>query len=193
MKKSVKCILVAVIWYDECMIRYSNASFFSTVTIRPRFALLNTQNTTKQEQFNRQVNMTMTDLESQASKVPAGADKFGVNQVNISEFQTLYSLVQCTPDLSNTDCNSCLQAAINRLHICCSEKQGGRVHFPSCHVRYELYLFYNLVNTVPTPELPPPPLSIPPCSPSVPIGKVKHHFIAFHCFSFLFIFWFFFE
>ena len=82
--------------------------------------------------------MTMTDLASQASKVPAGADKFGVNQVNISEFQTLYSLVQCTPDLSNTDCNSCLQAAINHLRICCSGKQGGRVHFPSCHVRYEL-------------------------------------------------------
>lgn len=135
-------------------------------------------NTTKQEQFNRQVNMTMTDLASQASKVPAGADKFGVNQLNISEFQTLYSLVQCTPDLSNTDCNSCLQAAINYLRICCSGKQGGRVHFPSCHVRYELYPFYNLVNTVPAPELPPPPLSIPPGSPSVPMGKVKHHFTA---------------
>ena len=135
--------------------RYSNASFLSTVTIRPRVALLNTPNTTKQEQFNRQVNMTMTDLKSQASKVPAGADKFGVNQVNISEFQTLYILVQCTPDLSNTDCNSCLQAAINHLRIYCSGKQGRRVHFPSCHVRYELYPFYNLVNTVPTPELPP--------------------------------------
>ena len=28
--------LVAVIWYDECLMRYSNASFLSTVTIRPR-------------------------------------------------------------------------------------------------------------------------------------------------------------
>ncbi|XP_050285635.1 cysteine-rich receptor-like protein kinase 25 [Quercus robur] len=173
--------LVAVIWYDECMMRYSNASFFSTATIRPRVALLNTQNMTKQEQFNRQVNMTMTDLASRASNVTAGAKKFGVNQVKISEFQTLYSLVQCTPDLSNTDCNSCLQAAINRLPICCGGKQGGRVLFPSCHVRYELYRFYNLVDTVPTPELPPRPLSIPPGSPSLPIGKVKHHFIAFHC------------
>ena len=136
--------------------------------------------------------MTMTDLASQASKVPAGADKFGVNQVNISEFQTLYSLVQCTPDLSNTDCNSCLQAAIDRLRICCTGKQGGRVHFPSCHVRYELYPIYNLINTVPTPELPlpPPPLSIPPGSPSVPTGKVRHHLIAI---LFYFIIFFFFE
>ena len=173
--------LVAVIWYDMCMLRYSNASFFSTATIRPRVALLNTQNMTEQEQFNRQVNMTMTDLKSQASKVQAGANKFGQNQVNISEFRTLYSQVQCTPDLSNTDCNSCLQAAINRLLICCGGRQGARVLFPSCQVRYELLPFYSLVNTIPTPELPPPPLSIPPGSPSVPIGKVKHHFIAFHC------------
>ncbi|KAL0009700.1 hypothetical protein SO802_004808 [Lithocarpus litseifolius] len=35
--------LVAVIWYDMCMLRYSNASFLSTVTVRPRVALLNTE------------------------------------------------------------------------------------------------------------------------------------------------------
>ncbi|KAL4625180.1 hypothetical protein ACB092_05G006100 [Castanea dentata] len=162
MRYSNRCSreLVAVIWYEECMIRYSNASFFSTVAIRPRVSIVNMQDTTKQEQFNRLVNTTMTDLASRASNVTAGANKFGVNQVNISKFQTLYSLVQCTPDLSNTDCNNCLQAAINLLPKCCSGKKGGRVLFPSCHVRYEL------VDTgpVPTPELspPPPPLSIPP-------------------------------
>lgn len=73
--------LVAVIWYEECMIRYSNASFFSTVAIRPRVSTVNMQDTNRQEQFNRLVNTTMTDLASRASNV----NKFGVNQVNISE------------------------------------------------------------------------------------------------------------
>ena len=150
---------VAVIWYDECMIRYSNESIFSTVDVKPRVALLNTQNISNQDQLNRLVNSTMTELAAQASDFPIGVKKFGTKEVTMSAFQTLYNLVQCTADLSSTDCNRCLQAAINRLPICCGGKQGGRVMFPSCNVRYELYLFYQTVNaTTPplTPALPPP-------------------------------------
>ena len=35
---------IAITWYDECVLRYSNRSFFSTVDERPMFGLLNTQN-----------------------------------------------------------------------------------------------------------------------------------------------------
>ncbi|KAG6641570.1 hypothetical protein I3843_09G081700 [Carya illinoinensis] len=141
----------AVIWYDECMIRYSNESIFSTVAVRPRIHLLNTQNITEQDRFNRLVNTTMTDLASRASNFPTGVKKFGTNQTKFSEFQNLYSLVQCTPDLSSADCNWCLQTAINRLPICCGGKQGGRALFPSCNVRYELYPFYTGASTPPPP------------------------------------------
>nr|XP_023884295.1 cysteine-rich receptor-like protein kinase 10 [Quercus suber] len=151
---------VAVIWYDECMIRYSNESIFSTVDVKPRVALLNTQNISNQDQLNRLVNSTMTELAAQASDFPIGVKKFGTKEVTMTAFQTLYNLVQCTADLSSTDCNRCLQAAINRLPICCGGKQGGRVMFPSCNVRYELYLFYQTVNATPTPLTPalPPPI-----------------------------------
>ncbi|XP_042942599.1 cysteine-rich receptor-like protein kinase 25 [Carya illinoinensis] len=44
---------VAIILYDECMIRYSNESFFSTVAVRCRIHPLNTQNITEQDRFNR--------------------------------------------------------------------------------------------------------------------------------------------
>ncbi|KAL4628546.1 hypothetical protein ACB092_05G247100 [Castanea dentata] len=143
---------VAVIWYDECMIRYSNESIFSTAVISPTVYLWNTNNITNQDQFNKLLNTAMTSLASQASDVPIGAKKFETSKVNISAFQTLYSLVQCTPDLSSTDCNFSLQkTAINRLPICCGGKQGGRVLFPSCNIIYELYPFYD------TPGLQPPP------------------------------------
>ncbi|XP_041023447.1 cysteine-rich receptor-like protein kinase 10 [Juglans microcarpa x Juglans regia] len=150
---------VAVIWYDECMIRYSNESIFSTVAVRPRISLLNTQNITEQDRFNRLVNTTMIDLASRASNFPTGAKKYGTEEVKFSEFQNLYNLVQCTPDLSGTDCKRCLEAAIGRLPICCDGKQGGRVIFPSCNVRYELYPFYRTVTAIPTPPTPalPPP------------------------------------
>ncbi|KAG6695142.1 hypothetical protein I3842_09G081600 [Carya illinoinensis] len=133
---------VAVICYDECMIRYSN-KFFSTVALRPRIHLGNTQNITEQDRFNGLVHTTMTDLASRASNFPIGVKKFGTNQTKFSEFQNLYSFVQCTADLSSIDCNWCLQTAINRFPICCGGKQGGRVLFPSCNVRnYENFLSY---------------------------------------------------
>ncbi|KAG6641575.1 hypothetical protein CIPAW_09G083500 [Carya illinoinensis] len=162
---------VAVIWYDECMIRYSNESIFSTVAVRPRIHLLNTQNITEQDRFNRLVNTTMTDLASRASNFPTGVKKFGTNQTKFSEFQNLYSLVQCTPDLSSADCNWCLQTAINRLPICCGGKQGGRALFPSCNVRYELYPFYTGASTPPPPA--PGPASPPPPTGSAPGSKGK--------------------
>ncbi|GMY34722.1 cysteine-rich receptor-like protein kinase 25 [Fagus crenata] len=98
--------MVVVIWYDECMLCYSNASFFSTLATKPKFGLLNMQNITNQERFNRLVNTTMIDLASQSSEVPAGAKKFGTKEVNLPQFQTLYNLVKCTPDLSSTNCNN---------------------------------------------------------------------------------------
>jgi hypothetical protein len=173
---------IAVIWYDECMVRYSNESIFSTVAVRPRIHLLNTQNITEQDRFNRLLNTTMTELASQASNFPIGVKKFGVKEVKFSDFQNLYNLVQCTPDLSSTDCNSCLQAAINRLPICCGGKQGGRALFPSCNVRYELYQFYNdSTAPAPAPGLAPPPLG------SVAGSKGEVLDPSFLCFSFFII------
>ena len=154
------------------MVRYSNESIFSTLTVRPTISFLNEKNITNQDQFNKLVNTMMTSLAGQASDVPIGAKKFGTNEVNISVFQTLYSLVQCTPDLSSTDCNFCLQTAINRIPICCYGKQGGRVLFPSCNLRYELFPFYN------TPGLQPLP---PPTSVDGQEGKHPIiHLTAFH-------------
>jgi hypothetical protein len=153
---------IAVIWYDECMLRYSNESIFSTVAVRPIIYLLNSQNITEQDRFNRLLNTTMTEMAREASNFPIGVKKFGVKEVKFSDFQNLYNLVQCTPDLSSTDCNSCLQAAINRLPICCDGKQGGRALFPSCNIRYELYRFYS-ESTAPALAVglaPPPPGSV---------------------------------
>ncbi|XP_059435431.1 cysteine-rich receptor-like protein kinase 25 [Corylus avellana] len=159
---------IAVTWYDECTVRYSNESIFSTVAVRPRVHGWNVKNVTEPDRFNRLVNTTMTQLAREASNFPIGVKKFGVKEVQFSDYENTYNLVQCTPDLSSTDCNSCLQAAINRFLIHSSGKQGGRVMFPSCNVRYELYLFYN-VPTAPAPAAglaPPPP-------PPAPIARSK--------------------
>ncbi|XP_058754080.1 cysteine-rich receptor-like protein kinase 25 [Vicia villosa] len=155
----------AVTWYDECMVRYSNTSFFSTVATRPVVFLLNTANITNQESFMRLLSVTMNESADKAANSSVGAKKYATKEARISGFQTLYSLAQCTDDLSSQDCSSCLSAAIGYLPECCDGKQGGRVLFPSCNIRYELYPFYTNITPSPPPSASPasstPPGNLP--------------------------------
>ncbi|GLT30974.1 hypothetical protein SLA2020_057440 [Shorea laevis] len=129
-----------MIWYDECFLRYSNESIFSIRSDSPTVYLINTQNDTDPIRFNEVQAMAMNDAVVQAESV---AKRFATKEANISGFQTLYSLVQCTPDLSSKDCDWCLRLAIGQLPRCCFGQIGGRVLNPSCFVRYEIYPFYN--------------------------------------------------
>ncbi|KAK7364264.1 hypothetical protein VNO80_12793 [Phaseolus coccineus] len=144
---SSECSLAkqVVIWYDECTVRYSNTSFFSTVSIRPRIALLNIENISNQESFMHFLFSVLNETADVAAA--AAGNKFATRQTNISGFQSVYCLAQCTPDLSPSDCRRCLSGVIGDLPWCCQGKQGGRVLYPSCNVRYELYPFYRSNST----------------------------------------------
>ncbi|KAB1206659.1 Cysteine-rich receptor-like protein kinase 25 [Morella rubra] len=74
---------IAIIWYDECMLRYFNRSIFSTMTVRQRVVMINTQNTTPLGVYNELVNTAMEDLAKQALGPPIGAKKFGTSKVNL--------------------------------------------------------------------------------------------------------------
>ncbi|PON88141.1 Cysteine rich receptor like kinase [Trema orientale] len=146
----------AVIWYDECLLRYSNRSFVGTMDQDPRIFLGNTANVTDQSRFNELLAVTMKAAAAEAAK-GGPEEKFATRVANFSGFQTLYSLVQCTPDLSSSDCNLCLDIAIGNLPACCDGKIGGRVLMPSCNVRYELYPFFNQTASSPPSSATPPP------------------------------------
>jgi hypothetical protein len=173
---------VAVAWYDECMLRYSNQYIFSRMVTDPSIFMWNTRNISEQNRFDLLVRTTMNDLASGVSNVGSGAKKFGTKEANFTALQTLYTLVQCTANLSGSDCNSCLQIVIANLPGCCGGKEGARVLFPSCTVRFEVYPFYQSVAT-----FPPPPGSVvaPVPPPPGPVTTPKGKFFPFR-FFFLF-------
>jgi hypothetical protein len=167
---------VAVIWYDECMLRYSNRSFFSTIEEEPSSLMWNLKNITEQDRFHKLLEATLNDSVPRAANAPSGVKKFAAKEVSFTESKTLYSLVQCTPDISSSDCNMCLRGAMANLQTCCDGKQGGRVLYPSCNLRYEIYQFYQIQSeSVPTPSLTPTPMLLPPAPGWVTRkkGKVK--------------------
>ncbi|EOY28584.1 Cysteine-rich RLK 10, putative [Theobroma cacao] len=130
----------ALICYDECTLRYSNRSFFSIWQRDPGLLLLNTGNVSEPDQFMELLGNTMQEIATRAADDQSGK-KFATEEANITSFSTIYTLAQCTPDLSAFNCYTCLQTAISYLPICCHGRRGGRVIFPSCNVRYELYPF----------------------------------------------------
>jgi hypothetical protein len=140
----------AIIWYDECFLRYSNESVFDTMKETPRVYMSSTQIILEAEKdrFNKLLANTMNSLATLASNSSTGK-KFATEEVAFNSSQTLYSLVQCTPDLNVSDCERCFRSAIGGLPTCCDGKQGGRVLLPSCNIRYELYPFYNFTAASP--------------------------------------------
>ncbi|XP_075665946.1 cysteine-rich receptor-like protein kinase 25 [Castanea sativa] len=156
---------VVVIWYDECILRYSNRSIFSVVEDQSRKYLWTVLDITEPDRFLKLAQTTLSDLVPLAANASSGAKKFAMEEVNFTVLQTMYSLVQCTPDLSSFDCNRCLREAITNVPTCCSGKQGGTVMYPSCTIRYEVSPFYQtqaVAPPVPAPGPTPIPLLLPP-------------------------------
>ncbi|KAG6691512.1 hypothetical protein I3842_10G067000 [Carya illinoinensis] len=117
---------VALLWYDECFLRYSNLSIFATINEVPGIEINSTQNIgeTERGQFNDLLSSTLNLLARRAADSQSGK-KFATDEVEFTGSQTLYSLLQCTPDLTDSDCFRCFQSAIGTLPMCCGGKQGG--------------------------------------------------------------------
>ncbi|XP_074267410.1 cysteine-rich receptor-like protein kinase 8 [Silene latifolia] len=147
---------IAIIWYDECMVRYSNVSFFdkmdNSFPINYRSDNNITGNSTR---FIEILKNMMNNVIAVRAAEAGSLKKFATDFANYTTFQTIYGLAQCTPDLSSSDCNLCLTSSIQKFQ----ESLGGRVIVPSCIVRYEIHPFFDLsyLPLQPSPSPPPPP------------------------------------
>ncbi|XP_058092208.1 cysteine-rich receptor-like protein kinase 44 [Magnolia sinica] len=140
----------AIIWYDECLLRYSTQRISSSSSNSPMNYMRNPENASDQVRFNQIVDQMMDGLVSRAASGPA---MYATNETKFTDFQTIYGLMQCTSDLSWRDCGACLENAVARIPTCCDGKKGGRAVGPSCNVRFETYKFYNELAISPTPPL----------------------------------------
>ncbi|KAK6932385.1 Gnk2-homologous domain [Dillenia turbinata] len=156
---------VGTAYYDECMLRFSNEYIFSTVTVDVGIALWDELSVPRND-FKQAVVETVNQTAAQAAS--GSAKKFATKEAKLTQInETLYTLAQCTPDLSSADCWNCLQICIPSLHM---QNKGSRVLYPSCTVRFELYPFYfgSLTAPAPAPAFPPPPVAVHAPPPSRP-------------------------
>ncbi|XP_059596320.1 cysteine-rich repeat secretory protein 38-like [Vitis vinifera] len=145
----------AIIWYDQCMLRYSNEDFIGTMNTSPGFLMWNVNNRTDPDDKDVGALSLMYKLVSEA---PDSEDMVSIkNETSVNNASLmLYGLAQCTRDISDASCSSCLVKLSSEIDKCCQEKVGWRVLGPNCNIRYERYLFYDEVSADPPAPAPAP-------------------------------------
>ena len=149
----------AVLYYDLCMLRYSDRSIFGTVETSHSYGLVNGQNFSDIDRSVEERDNLLLDLQEKAA---SGGPllKYAANETSAGS-ETIYGLSQCTPDLEDQECSNCL-AVLNSIYADSFKyKQGGNAKAPSCNFRYEIYSFYDPLPDAPAPSptnsSPPPP------------------------------------
>ncbi|EOY28548.1 Cysteine-rich RLK 29, putative isoform 2, partial [Theobroma cacao] len=149
-------------WSEFCMLRYANRDILGKMECSPEACLYNTLDVTNADQFNQALDTLLNKLSSRAAAA-GPLRKYAADNSTVGVLQTVYAMVQCTPDLSEQECGKCLSVAKNGIGNCCLGKRGCRVLRPSCFLRFESSPFYQ--TPVPLPSPPPSPTSSSPPSP----------------------------
>ncbi|XVF27800.1 hypothetical protein REPUB_Repub14bG0140000 [Reevesia pubescens] len=151
------------------LVRYADREFFGTLELEPTLAGYNTgdikSNLTKFDTIWE----SLMDIVVRNASMGSSRLKYATGEADLTAFQKIYSIMQCTPDLTQKDCDSCLRALVTSYETCCHGKQGGYVQKPNCWFRWDLYPFYVSNPATTAPSLSPPP---PPASPSPPPQSV---------------------
>ncbi|KAL8130164.1 hypothetical protein V2J09_019319 [Rumex salicifolius] len=126
----------AMVWYEECILRYANRSMFGVGEVAPVYYFhlgpLNYDN------FDDTLIGTLRDL---VGKVVPGNSSlaFASKAVNVTNYLTLDCYVECTPDISESVCKRCLGTALARFETFNDGGQYAVLLQPSCRLRSEYH------------------------------------------------------
>ncbi|KMT04038.1 hypothetical protein BVRB_8g186390 isoform A [Beta vulgaris subsp. vulgaris] len=134
----------SIAYYDQCLARYSDESFYGTMTGAPMIPYWNTRISVDIQNITSNHTAFMQVLQGVLRVVSSEAAN-GTNQKfatkedtfvgNSTSMNTIYTLAQCNPYISASDCNTCLQMAIGNMTEMCSMRAGCTVMCPDCNIR----------------------------------------------------------
>ncbi|CAA7018245.1 unnamed protein product [Microthlaspi erraticum] len=155
----------AYTWPDTCMVRYTNSYFSGELVTEPSEVTVN--NNTGGDIIN--YNITVFDIigEDLMSRTvtPApgrGHKYYAADVASLADLQTMYAMMQCTPDVRPGFCGLCLRDNLDDYKSCCRDKPGGSIVRPTCFIRWDLRPFAGAFENITLPPPPPPPSLTPP-------------------------------
>ena len=103
------------------------------------YGLCNVNKYTNGSEYESNVNMVLQSL-VKATAAPNGG-------LATYDYGGVYGLVQCRPDVSHPDCQSCSAAASQLAYQDCPNAIGARIQLGFCFIRYENYSFASNLDT----------------------------------------------
>ncbi|XP_044354209.1 cysteine-rich receptor-like protein kinase 10 [Triticum aestivum] len=148
----------ASLYYDACMLRFSNHNFLLANSTEDHMSWITIRN-------NLNFTTGGDSLNSTAQAAAKSSRRFTTSRLGVNLVPTtVYCLMQCTPDLTLDDCTACLQLVLKHTLKSLDGAQGGRILGTRCSMRYELYHFYEGV----------PMLAIPAVNGTTPPTRYPH-------------------
>ncbi|KAG2330469.1 hypothetical protein Bca52824_001649 [Brassica carinata] len=147
---------VGYAWPDVCMVRYSNISFSGSLIMEPSLQVLDPKdidiNLTVFDSVWEDLMLRTITAASSGSRRSFGHKYYAAQIAPLTSFQSLYSMMQCTPDVSSRDCEFCLKQTVSAYDICCLGYIGGAYVRPFCLIRWNLYPFAEAFDNIKLPE-----------------------------------------
>ncbi|RLN39842.1 Cysteine-rich receptor-like protein kinase 10 [Panicum miliaceum] len=154
------CMLVYSV--DDILARSNNNTTVPNGDDEPfTLSLWNVMNFTGDADDVRRIVGLKQELLLKTVQMAAGAEprRFATGVMDSgTTFPPVYSLAQCTPDLSAGDCQACLRRLLGMVNSTMALRMGAQIHVIRCYFRYETYLFYDSK----------PMLRVGPSSPPAP-------------------------
>ncbi|CAA0835942.1 Cysteine-rich receptor-like protein kinase 29 [Striga hermonthica] len=143
-------------WWELCTLRYSNETLLGTLQTTPYVYVHYPQTAASPENFTADLWRLLDDLRGRAA---AGGPlrKVAAGNTTAPDFQNIYALVQCSPDLSEQDCTACLMEAAQEIPRCCGGRAWARITMSSCNLQFRTVPFYNETRLVELQAVPPAP------------------------------------
>ncbi|KAG6383217.1 hypothetical protein SASPL_157039 [Salvia splendens] len=151
-----------IFFRQMCTLRYSDEPISGGAGAQSYSVLSGSvRNVSSPEQFNQQLRVLLRELRGQAA---AGGPlmKIAAGNETAPDFQTMFVMVQCVPDLSAAGCADCLIRAEQLL--CCGNNARIALYMPGCYLEYSIEPFYNISRIEQVRAMIAEPLS-PPSSP----------------------------
>lgn len=149
-----------------CSIFISNRSIYGQIQDDGKWFIKDNSDSIKNgNDFNNTLSSLMRLLQNRAASGDSER-KFASGEAKFGGGQSLYGLVQCTPDLSRRNCMQCIDDFLqNMLPTCCVQrnfKASGAIFVqPSRFVRYNVDPFFGNMPDLALSPPPPPPGLLP--------------------------------
>ncbi|XWS54319.1 hypothetical protein CRYUN_Cryun10bG0079800 [Craigia yunnanensis] len=120
------------------------SSIYTSVADQERYFFCgSTGNYTTGSIYGQNVNITLTSLVANAS-----LDGFSITTVG-QVLDMVYGLVQCRSDVSEEDCQTCVDTAAKEISQFCPEKKEAMIGYNNCSLRYSDWRFFSTSSSSP--------------------------------------------